>query len=395
MNHKEKEQNNILSSNCISDCNGKIIQENKSSETWAKWLIVIPSGFVIGVCFGIALEKSKVYLPEIITKQMLFENFTMIKMFLSATAVGSIIFGTLEQLNLFQRTPRPPLTFGFNLLGYGSNILGGLLLGIGMGLSGACPGTVAAQIGAGVKNALYVFAGGFAGSLLFGTIEPHLKKKLKLFGQRGQIKTLDKIFKVGVLFTSWTFGALLLSIVFKINQWKPWQSELNEFLMSPLSNSLLPSISDPVWSPIISGILIGLLQIPSVLIAGNVLGTSSSYMTLICHCVKTVDRKHEKLPHFKRYTTLSDFWQAFLLGGIVLGSYLSSTMGKTYGIGTSPSTPLISFIGGSLLLIGARTAGGCTSGHGISGIAKLSTASFVTVTCMFLGAIATSFFMFK
>lgn len=40
-------------------------------------------------------------------------------MFLSATAVGSIIFGTLEQLNLFQRTPRPPLTFGFNLLGYG------------------------------------------------------------------------------------------------------------------------------------------------------------------------------------------------------------------------------------------------------------------------------------
>lgn len=42
MNHKEKEQNNILSSNCISDCNGKIIQENKSSETWAKWLIVIP-----------------------------------------------------------------------------------------------------------------------------------------------------------------------------------------------------------------------------------------------------------------------------------------------------------------------------------------------------------------
>ena len=43
------------------------------------------------------------------------------------------------------------------------------------------------------------------------------------------------------------------------------------------------------------------------------------------------------------------------------------------------------FVGGILLVFGARLAGGCTSGHGLSGMASLSIASFVTVASMFAG----------
>jgi uncharacterized membrane protein YedE/YeeE len=39
--------------------------------------------------------------------------------------------------------------------------------------------------------------------------------------------------------------------------------------------------------------------------------------------------------------------------------------------------------GGVLLTFGARIAGGCTSGHGISGMASLGLASFITVASMF------------
>jgi len=39
------------------------------------------------------------------------------------------------------------------------------------------------------------------------------------------------------------------------------------------------------------------------------------------------------------------------------------------------------------LLFGARIAGGCPSGHGISGMARLNFASTVSVVCMFTGAI--------
>jgi hypothetical protein len=39
------------------------------------------------------------------------------------------------------------------------------------------------------------------------------------------------------------------------------------------------------------------------------------------------------------------------------------------------------------VLFGARLAGGCASGHGLSGIARLSSASLITAACMFVGAI--------
>lgn len=45
-------------------------------------------------------------------------------------------------------------------------------------------------------------------------------------------------------------------------------------------------------------------------------------------------------------------------------------------------------------MLGARIAGGCTSGHGISGMASLGLASFVTVAAMFAGGIASALVLF-
>lgn len=44
-----------------------------------------------------------------------------------------------------------------------------------------------------------------------------------------------------------------------------------------------------------------------------------------------------------------------------------------------------SLLGGAVMVLGARMAGGCTSGHGISGLSGLSLASFVTVGACFAG----------
>lgn len=45
------------------------------------------------------------------------------------------------------------------------------------------------------------------------------------------------------------------------------------------------------------------------------------------------------------------------------------------------------------MLFGARIAGGCTSGHGISGMAQLSAGSTVEVAAMFTGGILTALLM--
>jgi hypothetical protein len=45
--------------------------------------------------------------------------------------------------------------------------------------------------------------------------------------------------------------------------------------------------------------------------------------------------------------------------------------------------------------VGARWAGGCTSGHGISGTLQLAVSSWVAVVCFFIGGVGTAMLIFK
>lgn len=63
--------------------------------------------------------------------------------------------------------------------------------------------------------------------------------------------------------------------------------------------------------------------------------------------------------------------------------------------GSSVSARLISsFLGGALMMIGARIANGCTSGHGISGTLQLAVSSWIFVLVLFSISIVTAFLMF-
>jgi uncharacterized membrane protein YedE/YeeE len=53
----------------------------------------------------------------------------------------------------------------------------------------------------------------------------------------------------------------------------------------------------------------------------------------------------------------------------------------------------MAFAGGFLMLGGARIADGCTSGHGISGMAQLAVGSTIAVAAMFAGGILTAMLM--
>jgi uncharacterized membrane protein YedE/YeeE len=55
----------------------------------------------------------------------------------------------------------------------------------------------------------------------------------------------------------------------------------------------------------------------------------------------------------------------------------------------------VAFLGGFILLLGARIADGCTSGHGLSGMAQLAVGSTVAVAAMFAGGIATAMLLLR
>jgi uncharacterized protein len=96
-------------------------------------------------------------------------------------------------------------------------------------------------------------------------------------------------------------------------------------------------------------------------------------------------------------------WRALVVVGIVLGGAAHAAVAGGPDAGTAYSwldTHLSSggevavlFGAGLVIGVGARTAGGCTSGHGITGSALVSPASIVSMGAMLATAIATTFLL--
>ena len=166
----------------------------------------------------------------------------------------------------------------------------------------------------------------------------------------------------------------------------------------------MPRLTDRSWSPYVAGIMIGLLQIPTFLLLDTALGTSSSYVTVGDSLMALVDPAITRIDYAAKHLSgAKNWWQVAVVVGIALGALLSATLSGTRRRGIAPvwaratgsSSPArryaMAFGAGFIMLLGARIADGCTSGHGISGIAQLAIASFVAVTFMFAGGIATAF----
>lgn len=171
---------------------------------------------------------------------------------------------------------------------------------------------------------------------------------------------------------------------------------------------MLPKLTDKAWSPYASGILIGLLQIPAFVLIDTALGASSSYVKVAGHVASLFDSSVGAQPYFAKYMESSKYWwQLALVVGIGLGALASARLSGARRQAISPiwakalGTPspgrryLVAFAGGFILLFGARLAGGCTSGHGISGLAQLSLGSAIAVAAMFAGGISTALLAFR
>jgi len=94
---------------------------------------------------------------------------------------------------------------------------------------------------------------------------------------------------------------------------------------------------------------------------------------------------------------LGVFIGAFLsakLSGQFQGDWVPTKWAATFG--ETPFTRwIVTLIGGIVMGIGARWAGGCTSSHGISGTLQLNVGSWLAAMCFFIGGIATAMVIFK
>jgi uncharacterized protein len=172
------------------------------------------------------------------------------------------------------------------------------------------------------------------------------------------------------------------------------------------------------WSWYVAGVLIG-LTVPALLVLGNKqFGISSTLQHICAACLPT------NKPYFN-YDWKNEKWSLFFVGGIVLGGLIATTilqnpepiaisaqtktdlmaLGITDFKGLLPTDvfnfqSLLSFrgfmlmvVGGFFVGFGTRYAGGCTSGHAITGLSNFQLASLVATICFMVGGFLATHFL--
>ncbi|MDA8668124.1 YeeE/YedE family protein [Alphaproteobacteria bacterium] len=119
---------------------------------------------------------------------------------------------------------------------------------------------------------------------------------------------------------------------------------------------------------LLGGLIIGLAVAILYLMRGNYTGISGIYFNVI-----SVNKS-------------GFLWRFLFITGLIIGPVILSFFSYTdLGFEMPNTNPIIVILGGLLVGYGTQLGSGCTSGHGVCGIGRLSIRSIVG-TCVFVGA---------
>lgn len=160
------------------------------------------------------------------------------------------------------------------------------------------------------------------------------------------------------------------------------------------------------WSPYVVGALIGVLSWFAFFSVDRPIGVSTAIAKTAGMIAGAVAHDHiAQNAYFLKFRLAVD-WEWMLVVGLALGAFVSSRLSgdrptepverpwrARFGA-SRPKRYLVAFLGGVILMFGARLAGGCTSGHGISGSLQLALSGWVFFASTFASGILTAFMLF-
>jgi uncharacterized membrane protein YedE/YeeE len=159
--------------------------------------------------------------------------------------------------------------------------------------------------------------------------------------------------------------------------------------------------STPYASPYLAGVGVGIVLLLSFVLMGRGLGASGAFSSVVTAAVETAAPAHAAGNAFyARYAgdgatnPLAD-WLVFEIIGVVIGGLASGLLAGRVRWTTERGPAITNrrrlvyaFAGGAAMGVGAKLAGGCTSGLGLTGGATLSVGSWLFVIAAFAGAYA-------
>ncbi len=156
----------------------------------------------------------------------------------------------------------------------------------------------------------------------------------------------------------------------------------------------------PAWSPYLVGAGIGVLSWLTFYFSDKPIGASSFYATIAGALGKLFARRHTESLQYYQDNPPRLGWETLFVPAAIVGGFIAAWTGGEFAnewlhpmwvarFGESIALRAGVCLGGGILMaFGARLAGGCTSGHGISGTLQLNVASWIAVICFFIGGIA-------
>ncbi|MDA8256009.1 MAG: YeeE/YedE thiosulfate transporter family protein [Betaproteobacteria bacterium] len=150
----------------------------------------------------------------------------------------------------------------------------------------------------------------------------------------------------------------------------------------------------PFWPPLAAGIALGLILLLTFVLSGHGLGASGAATDVVAgvglKLAPEATKANGYLGPMVADGSPIGSWMTWEILGVAIGALVAAFMGGRFRVqldgACSVGTPkrLISTLAGGFLAgFGARIAGGCTSGVGLSGSAALGIAAFVFLALFF------------
>lgn len=172
-------------------------------------------------------------------------------------------------------------------------------------------------------------------------------------------------------------------------------------MANPIASSSLPvqrtSFRIPPWATL--GVLFGLVSTAAIALYGPI-GVSGTYPRFIGAVLRRATPDYATTnPYLVKMGSLVTP-ETLLVVGLLIGGFLAATLTRR---GTTPPVELVhpsetttsrryrdAFLGGFLIIFGARLAGGCTSGHIISGMTQLAVSGILFAAAVFATGMLTA-----
>jgi uncharacterized membrane protein YedE/YeeE len=343
-------------------------------------------GALTGAGFGVVLYKVGATRYSRVMGMLTLRDTKVMKFAFTAIGVASILYGLAAALGLAEGWGLVPRVMPY--LG-AAHLLGGVLFGAGLGVSGLCPGTCVAKAGGQGGDRKFAtpaaMAGLVAGVLVYSAVKDWLlaagviasnQKPLTVYGELG--------LPYGAAALGW--GALFVLAALLVDRLTPEKS----YEPAQPRQGLLGYLRGE-WSWVASGTLAGVLVVLATAQNGY-LGFSGALLAATGWAAQLVGHPLELVPRINQDIV----WRAALIVGVWPGAWLAHKASIPSKAAVEAPAPKVldpaaigrSFGAATMMAAGALIGGGCTTGAFIAAWPTMSLGSLAMAGTFFVVSMA-------